>query len=62
LIVEAMGRKRLRQGPAPALRREVSSFSGFGNGYWDRLRWKPVDVTNENLGDFGDRYNEYVIV
>lgn len=52
---KAMVRKSLRT-PNPVLRKELSSFGGFGSKYWDSLKWKPVDVSNDDLGDFGDRY------
>lgn len=47
-------RKTLRQG-GPVLRKGISSYGSFGEGYWDSLKWKAVDVSGENLGDFGDR-------
>eukprot|EP01039_Chlorochromonas_danica_P007977 gene7977-8798_t len=46
-------RKTLRQG-GQVLRKGISSHGSFGEGYWDSLKWKAVDVSGENLGDFGD--------
>lgn len=49
-----MVRKSLRQ-PGLTLRKQVSATGAAGTRYWDSLKWKPVDVASENLGDFADR-------